>query len=196
VAFPRGHTVFSQGQTGDRLYVIDTGKVKVARVTTEGRTQLIAVLGPGNVFGELAVVDAEPRSFTVTTLTDVSAATMSRGAMQRWMRHRPEIADQLLRLLARRLHRTNGVLFDQIHTDVPGRVAKQLLYLAQRFGVSDGGALRVDHELTQTELAQFVGSTRESVNAALVNFTARGWIRTSGKTVVIHDAQGLARRAT
>jgi CRP/FNR family cyclic AMP-dependent transcriptional regulator len=195
VAFPRGHTIFSQGQPAECLYIIETGKVKVGRVTAQGRTQLIAVLGPADVFGELAVVDAEPRSFSVTTLTNVYAAAITRAALQRWMTERPEIAGQLLRLLTRRLRRTNDVLSDQIYTDLPGRIAKQLLYLAQRFGITDGAALRVDHELSQTELAQLVGSTRESVNTALVDFTERGWIRTSGKRVFIYDSERLAQRA-
>jgi CRP-like cAMP-binding protein len=195
VAFTRGHTIFSQGQPAKCLYIIETGKVKVDRVTAHGRTQLIAVLGTADVFGELAVVDEEPRSFSVTTLTDVCAAEMTRAALQRWMTQRPEIADQLLRLLTRRLRRTNDVASDQIYTDVPGRIAKQLLYLAQRFGITDGAALRVDHELSQTELAHLVGSTRESVNTALVDFTERGWIRTTGNSVFIYDSERLARRA-
>ena len=85
---------------------------------------------------------------------------MDRDALRAWIADRPEIAEQLLRVLARRLRRTNNNLADLIFTDVPGRVAKQLLQLAQRFGTQEGGALRVTHDLTQEEIAQLVGASR------------------------------------
>ena len=88
---------------------------------------------------------------------------MDRDALGTWIADRPEIAEQLLRVLARRLRRTNNNLADLIFTDVPGRVAKLLLQLAQRFGIQDDGALRVTHELTQEEIAQLVGASRETV---------------------------------
>ena len=103
--------------------------------------------------------------------------------------------EQQLRGLARRLRRTNNNLADLIFTDVPGRVAKQLLQLAQRFGTQEGGALRVTHDLTQEEIAQLVGASRETVNKALADFAHRGWIRLEGKSVLISDSERLARRA-
>ena len=98
-------------------------------------------------------------------------------------------------MLARRLRRTNNTLADLIFTDVPGRVAKQLLHLAQRFGTQEAGVLRVTHDLTQEELAQLVGASRETVNKALADFGQRGWLRLEGKSVLITDSERLARRA-
>jgi CRP/FNR family transcriptional regulator, cyclic AMP receptor protein len=193
--FARGRTIFSQGHPAGDVYFIDEGKVKLTRTSPAGRTRLIEVLGPGDVFGELAVLDDGPRSFTAITLAETRAATMSRTDLDALMTERPEVARRLLRLLAARLRRTNDLLSDQTHVDVAGRLAKQLLYLAQRFGTTEGTTLRVNHELTQTELAHLVGSTRESVNSALVNFTQCGWIRVSGKGIVIYDPERLARRA-
>jgi CRP-like cAMP-binding protein len=112
-----------------------------------------------------------------------------------WLTNRPEIAEQLLRVLARRLRRTNDALADLIFTDVPGRVAKSLLQMASRFGTRDGGVLRVTHDLTQEELAQLVGASRETVNKALADFASRGWLRLDGKSVIILDPERLARRA-
>ena len=86
-------------------------------------------------------------------------------------------------------------LADLILTDVPGRVAKQLLALAQRFGTQDDGDLRVTHDLTQVEIAQLVGASRETVNKALADFAHRGWIRLEGKSVLICDSERLAHRA-
>ena len=92
---------------------------------------------------------------------------------------RPDVALHLLRALAQRLRRTNDVIADLVFTDVPGRVAKALLDLADRFGEPTGRGLQVNHDLTQEELAQLVGASRETVNKALADFAARGWIQLS-----------------
>ena len=144
VDFPRGHVVFNEGEPGDRLYIIVTGKVKLGRRSADGRENLLTIMGPSDMFGELSIFDPGPRTSTATTVTEVRAVSMGRDALKRWIDQRPEIAEQLLRVLARRLRRTNNSLADMIFTDVPGRVAKALLQLAQRFGTQEGGALRVD----------------------------------------------------
>ena len=138
-----------------------------------------------------------PRLLRHRALTELSLAHIDCDAFYATVtkRDRPEIAEQLLRVLARRLRRTNNNLADLIFTDVPGRVAKQLLQLAQRFGTQEGGAMRVTHDLTQEEIAQLVGASRETVNKALADFAHRGWIRLEGKSVLISDSERLARRA-
>jgi CRP/FNR family cyclic AMP-dependent transcriptional regulator len=195
VDFPRGHTVFAQGEPGDQLYIVISGKVKIGNRSPDGQENLLTIMGASDMFGEMALFDPGPRTSSATTITEVGAVSMDRAALRAWIADRPEIAEQLLRVLARRLRRTNNNLADLIFTDVPGRVAKQLLHLAQRFGTQEDGALRVTHDLTQEEMAQLVGASRESVNKALADFTARGWIRRDVKTVWICDSEGLARRA-
>jgi CRP/FNR family cyclic AMP-dependent transcriptional regulator len=194
VSFARGHIVFHEGDAGDRLYIITDGRVKIGH-KSQGREALIAILGPSDMFGELALFDPGPRTSTVTALTALTTATMTRPALRAWITAHPEIAEQMLRVLARRLRRTNNILCDQIFTDVPGRVAKVLLDLASRFGEPDQGALRITHDLTQEEIGQLAGATRETVNKALTNFSTRGWIRLNGKTIHIHDPAALAKRA-
>lgn len=193
-SFPRRYTVFAEGEPGVNLYIVLAGKVKIRRKTTDGRETLIAVLGPTDMFGELALFDPGPRTSTVTTLTEVQAARMDRRALRTWIAAYPDVAQQLLRVLARRLRRTNDTLCDMIFTDVPGRVAKQLLDLASRFGTNTGQTLYVDLNLTQEELAQLVGSSRETVNKALSDFTQRGWIRQQGSRLSILAPQQLAHR--
>jgi CRP/FNR family cyclic AMP-dependent transcriptional regulator len=195
VDFPRGHTVFAEGVPGDRLYIIISGKVKVCHRIPADREHVLAIMGPSDMFGELAVFDPGPRASSVTTITEVRAVSIDRDALRAWIADRPEIAEQLLRVLARRLRRTNDNLADVIFTDVPGRVAKQLLALAQRFGVQEDGAMRVTHDLTQEEIAQLVGASRETVNKALGDFAHRGWIQLEDKSVLIYDSERLAGRA-
>ena len=108
---------------------------------------------------------------------------------------KPEVAITLLQALARRLRRTNDTLADMVFTDVPGRVAKALLDLSRRFGRQTEGGVLVAHELTQEELAQLVGASRETVNKALADFASRGWIRLEARAVALLDIERLTRRA-
>jgi CRP/FNR family transcriptional regulator, cyclic AMP receptor protein len=201
IDFRRGHAIVSEGEPGDRLYVIVDGKVKVGRRTRDGRQNLLAVLGPTDVFGELSVFDSGTRTSTVTAVTNVRAVPIDRAALRSLMASHTELGEHLLGVLARRLRDTNDNVADLIFTDVPGRVAKLLLQLAARFGVTEQetdpprSVVRVAHDLTQEELSQLVGSSRESTNKALAEFAERGWIRLHGKSVVILDRNRLARRA-
>jgi CRP/FNR family cyclic AMP-dependent transcriptional regulator len=191
----RGQVLFHEGEPGDSLYIVLSGKVKLGRRATDGRENLVAVMGPSDQFGELSLFDPGPRTATAVVVTDGRIARLPKAALQKWVEERPTIALQLLRVVARRLRRTNTMLADLIFVDVPGRVAKQLLQLAQKFGSVEGGHLRVTHDLTQEELAQLVGASRETVNKALAYFAARGWLRLEGKSVVILDRERLSRRA-
>lgn len=194
-SFPRGTTIFDEGEPGDTLYIIIEGKVKLARHAPDGRENLLSVMGPSDMFGELSIFDPGPRTSSAVCVTEVTCASMDSQMLRTWIDSHPEISQQLLRVLARRLRRTNASLADLIFTDVPGRVAKTLLQLANRFGTHEGGALRVNHDLTQEEIAQLVGASRETVNKALATFAHRGWIRLEGKSVLIVDTEHLARRA-
>jgi CRP/FNR family transcriptional regulator, cyclic AMP receptor protein len=191
VEFPRGHTLFTQGQPGDRLYIIISGKIKVGYHKQNGRRHLLTIRGPSDIVGGLSTFDPAPRTSTATTVTEVRAASMEREALRDWTVGCPEFTERLLQLLARRLRRTNDSVVDLIFTDVAGRVAKQLLQLGHRFGVPEGGALRVNHDLTQQEIAELVGASRESVNKALADFVHRGWITLEGKSMLIVDSKRL-----
>lgn len=193
--FARNDVIFTEGEPGDRLYVIRFGKVKISRTAHGGREHLLALFGPSDMFGEVSLHDPGPRESTATALTEVHVLGIDRSALRQWMAHRPEISEILLRSLARRLRRTNSMLTEVLTNDVRGRLAKALLELAMRFGSRHGGVLRVTHDLTQLELAQLIGSSRETVNKALAEFTDRGVLRVEGRTVMILDPERLARRA-
>jgi CRP-like cAMP-binding protein len=195
IALSRGDALFHEGDPGDALYVVVEGKIKLGRSSGDGRENLTAVLGPGDMFGELSLFDPGPRTSTATALTSTRLLALGHTELQPWLSTRPEVARALLRAMARRLRRTNETLADLVFSDVPGRVAKALLQLAQRFGSQEAGLLRVTHDLTQEEIAQLVGASRETVNKALADFAARGWLRLEGKSVLILEPDRLARRA-
>ena len=191
----KGEVLFHEGDAEDRLYIVISGKVKLGRSGSAGRENLLAVLGPGQMFGELSLFDPGPRSTTATAVTACELRTLEHDELMGWLSGRPEVAQGLLAQLAGRLRRANDVVADLVFSDVPGRVAKQLLELAGRFGDQRDDGVHVHHDLTQEELAQLVGASRETVNKALADFAHRGWVRLEGKTVVLLDRDRLARRA-
>ena len=185
----KGDVLFHEGDSEDRLYVVVSGKIKLGRSGSAGRENLLAVLGPGQMFGELSVFDPGPRSTTATAVTACELRTLEHDELIPWLTGRPEVAQGLLGQLAARLRRANDVVADLVFSDVPGRVAKQLLELAQRFGDKRDDGMHVHHDLTQEELAQLVGASRETVNKALADFAARGWIRLEPRSVTILDVE-------
>jgi CRP/FNR family transcriptional regulator, cyclic AMP receptor protein len=191
----RGDHLFLEGQEGDRLYVVLEGKMKLTRAAADGRENLVSVLGPGEMFGELSLFDPRPRTSSASAVTDATLAALAHEALRPWLRERPEVSMHMLQALARRLRRANDLNADLVFTDVPGRVAKNLLDLADRFGEQENDGLHVHHDLTQEELAQLVGASRETVNKALADFAARGWLQISARSVLILDAERLRKRA-
>ena len=195
VSLGRSQVLFREGDTGDRLYVVVEGKMKLGRTSSDGRENLLSVLGPGEMFGELSLFDPGPRTATATAVTESRLFALSHPDLKPWLTGRPEVALSLLRQLSRRLRRTNEVVGDLVFSDVPGRVAKALLDLSTRFGVPSDEGLHVAHDLTQEELAQLVGASRETVNKALADVAGRGWLRLEARAVVLLDIERLQRRA-
>jgi CRP/FNR family cyclic AMP-dependent transcriptional regulator len=195
VSLERGDSLFHEGDPGDRLYVVIEGKIKLHRSSNDGRENMLAVLGPSEMFGELSLFDPGPRTATATALTDVRLLGLGHQDLQPWLNGRPKVALSLLRAIARRLRRTNESLGDLVFSDVPGRVAKALLDLSRRFGVPAEEGIHVAHDLTQEELAQLVGASRETVNKALADFASRGWLRLEARAVVLLDVERLSRRS-
>jgi CRP/FNR family cyclic AMP-dependent transcriptional regulator len=191
----KGKVLFHEGERGDRLYVVEEGKVKLGTTSSDGRETLLAVVGPGEMIGELSLFDPGPRTATATALTETVLRGLGHDALRPWLAGRPEVAEPLLRALARRLRRTNEAMSDLVFSDVPGRVAKALIDLGERFGEPTGDGLKVTHDMTQEELAQLVGASRETVNKALADFAHRGWIKLESRSVTIYDQERLSRRA-
>ncbi len=195
VHLDRGEVLFREGQRGDRLYVITAGKIKLGRTSSDGRENLLSIQGPGEMFGELSLFDPGPRTATATAVAESELIGLGNDQLYEFLDQRPAVSITLLAALARRLRRTNDSLSDLVFTDVPGRVAKALLDLSSRFGrLTDEGTL-VAHDLTQEELAQLVGASRETVNKALADFATRGWLKLEARAVMLLDLERLQRRS-
>jgi len=195
VRLAKGDVLFAEGDPGERLFLVESGKVKLGHTAADGRESIIAVLGAGEMLGELSLFDPGPRTATAIAVSNSKLLSMSHEALLPWLVGRPDLAVSLLAALARRLRRTNEALADLVFSDVPGRVAKALLELGAKFGQDTPEGLVVHHELTQEELAQLVGASRETVNKALADFSQRGWIRIEQRSVTLLDIDRLDRRA-
>jgi CRP-like cAMP-binding protein len=194
VKISKGSVLFAEGDEGDQLYVIAEGKLKLGTSSGDGRENLLSILGPGEMFGELSLFDPGPRTSTATAVTDAKLLSLGQEKLLPWLAENPKVALQLLARLAQRLRRTNEAVGDLVFSDVPGRVAKALIDLGERFGKKTEEGLFVHHDLTQEELAQLVGASRETVNKALADFAARNWLKLDGRAVLITDFERLSKR--
>ncbi len=195
VKISKGSVLFAEGDGGDQLYVIAEGKLKLGTSSGDGRENLLSILGPGEMFGELSLFDPGPRTSTATAVTDVKLLSLGQEKLLPWLAENPKVALQLLARLAQRLRRTNEAVGDLVFSDVPGRVAKALIDLGERFGKKTEEGLFVHHDLTQEELAQLVGASRETVNKALADFAGRNWLKLDGRAVLITDFERLSKRS-
>jgi CRP/FNR family transcriptional regulator, cyclic AMP receptor protein len=188
---PKGIAVFADGEVDDFLYVVLEGKVKLTWQPLPGREVVVSVLGAGDQFGESSLFDPKPRTITATTITATRLAKLPIGSLRLWVQLRPEVSLTLLRLFARRLRYSNAMVADVIALNADGRVRKHLLALANRFGLHENGQLRVQHDLTQQELAQLIGISRESVSKTMAALVRAGCINVHDRSVVICDPERI-----
>ncbi len=192
--FRSGEVIFHRDDPGQVLYIIKEGKVKISLISPEGQEISLVVLGKGEYFGELAILDGLPRSADVIALERVECYTLQRSDFHQAIMKNPKIAIKLLEVLSRRLRTTDQMVEDLIFLDVYGRVAKKLLDLAEAHGVKVDDGIRIDMRLTQQELASMVGASRESVNKVLGYFTDKHFISTDKHRITLHRIADLKRR--
>jgi len=193
---PSGVNVSCRGQTGSpELFVVLDGRLSVTRLTMGDRRRTEYV-GPGDIFGELSVLGPGARTWTAMTLTPVRLATLDRESYLSWVLVRPHAAERLLRALAHRLEGRDDEALELLFIDVGARLAKALTNLAGRFGKRTSTGVVVEHGLSQTQLAEIVGTTRETLNKRLSEFVQQGWLISERGRFVIRDSEGLEFRAS
>ncbi len=191
----RGETIFNEGDDGHALYIVVKGKIKLARTARDGRENLLALLGVGDMLGELSVFDPGPRLSRAHAVEDSVVYELPKSVLDVWLDGHLEMAGHMLRALAQRIRRMSNTMADLVFSDVPGRVAKAILDLGHRFGRMERGHVTVRHGLTQEELAQLVGASRETVNKALADFASRGWIDVHIGAVEVYEPERLRARS-
>ncbi len=186
-----GEVVFHEGDAGTTLYIVKDGEVKVVLGSAEGKEVILALLGRGDFFGELALLDGQPRSADAVATTDTSMLILNREEFSRFMAEYPRFATSLLAVLSRRLRRTDHLVHDAAFSDVRTRLIKVLLELGQSKGAPGPRGVVISSRLTQGDLANMVGTTRESVNKWLRHYAQRGLLRHDRGRMTLLDPQGL-----
>lgn len=180
-SYPKSAVVLTEGEMGDSLYMIQTGKVKVFIGDEDGREIILKILGPGDFFGEMSMIDKQPRSASVTTLESSTFHILSHSAFEKCVETAPRIANMVMRVLASRVREADRKIGTLALMDVYGRVASTLLELA----VYNNGKLMVGEKLSQQDLANMVGASREMVNRILKDLSDRGFIMVESKSITI-----------
>lgn len=191
--FPAGALIMTASQPGEVAYVVLEGTLKVSTVLAAGQELTLALLGRGEVVGELALIDKAGRSADVVALEPATLLWFDRATFAGLRRDIPALTENLLALLARRLRLNNAQLLAMATLDVHGRVARQLLALADAHGEPAADGVRIPLRLTQSDLAGLVGATRVRVNEVLVGFKRRRYLSVDGRyRITIHDPDALA----
>jgi CRP-like cAMP-binding protein len=182
-----GEVLFAQGEAGDAFYVIEQGKIEISVHSRDGRKLALDILRDGDVFGEIALFGGE-RTATATALVDCTLRQIRRGEVLAALRQQPALALDFIEVLCDRLRVISRKLEERAFLPVPVRIAKRLLYLDAKLSDADGG-LRV----SQSDLADFVGATREAVAKTLALWRAHGWVALSRGAIRIVDRAALER---
>ena len=192
--YRRGDIIFQKDDPGHSLFIVARGSVRIYVPSTQGADLTLAVLGPGHFFGDLSLLDGRPRSASAAALGDTNVVILERSDFVAVIRTRPAAVMSVLAVVVRRLRDTDEMASDLAFLDVGGRLAKKLLELAATNGVKSQDGVLLDMPITQEELANMIGVTRESVNRNLSLFRRIGLVAKEGRRFVLRDPAGLRRR--
>jgi CRP/FNR family transcriptional regulator, cyclic AMP receptor protein len=193
--FGAGERLLRQGEEGDSVLLLRSGRVKVSCTTHEGRECVLHFRGPGDLVGELAVLDGRPRSSSVTAIEPVEALVLPGSEFRSLLEKAPGIAVSLLRMLSRRFRDSDLKRIEFGASDTVGRLAARLVELTERYGEPERGGLRIALPISQEELAGWTGASRAGLAGALRTLRDLGWIETERRRITVRDLEALRARA-
>ncbi len=189
-SYPKNSVILFEDDPGDSLYVVVTGLVKVVLIGEDGREVILSVLKEGDFFGEMSLIDDQPRSAHVIAMEDSNLVVLRREDFQHRLREAPSISLGMLRALSRRLREADEKIGGLVLLDVNGRVAKLLLTMADE---NDG--VHITRRVTHHTIAQMVGSSRETVSRTMRDLAERGLIEVTRKVITIRNRPALQSAA-
>ena len=184
----RGTTIVSKGDPGNSLIAVISGTVKISVSSPDGRTAILNLIGPGEIFGEVAVLDGAARTADATANTNCEIFIIDRREFIPFVRSQPALAMKLIELLCTRLRWTSDQVEEVILRDLPSRLASALLRLTEKHKLAPGGRTIA---ITQQEISEIVGMTRECINKQLRVWAARNWVRLEHGAIVVLDVESL-----
>ena len=188
--YPKGSVILFENDPGDSLFVVRSGRVKVVLVAEDGREVILGILGASEHFGELTLIDEQPRSAHVIAMEDSSLLVLHRDDFRRRVEANPSVAWSMLVELSHRLRKADGQIGSLVLLDVPGRIARLLLDTADA-----GDGVRIEKSLTHQTIAHLIGASRETVSRAMREFEEAGWIAMERRRVRIADRPALLKRS-
>lgn len=191
--FQKGAVIFSQGDTGDALYGIASGRVRISASGSGGREVFLNIMEPGDTFGEIAVMDGGPRTAGATAIERTTLIVLKRVDFLALLEREPQLGIHLLKLLCERLRWTSELVEESAFLSGPARLAKRLLILAQLHGRPAAGHQTgaMEMQISQAELAHFLGISRQIVNQHLGEWAKAGWVRLGRGRIVVADPAAL-----
>jgi CRP/FNR family transcriptional regulator, cyclic AMP receptor protein len=191
--FPAGTNIMTVEQPGEVVYIILSGTVKIHIEQADGRDVTLSILGRGDTVGEMSMIDSSGRSASAVTLEESLLLWMDKAAFQECLRDVPQISQNLVRVLAGRVRLANELIQALATLDVYGRVARQLLAFAEKYGEAAGDEVRIPIRLTQGDIAELVGASRKRVNQVMVAFKGQNLIAENDGKITVKDRVGLAK---
>jgi CRP/FNR family cyclic AMP-dependent transcriptional regulator len=188
--YPKGSVILFENDPGDSLFVVRAGRVKVVLIGEDGREVILGVLSVSDHFGELSLIDDRPRSAHVIAMEDSHLLVLRREDFRARVEASPRVAWALLSELSRRLRRADDKIGGLVLLDVPGRIARLLLDLAD-----ETGGQAIEKTLTHQTIAQMIGASRETVSRAMKDFQDAGWITVERRRIALSDRAALEQRA-
>lgn len=190
VELPRLHVIFAPGMPSDSIYFIESGRVRLTRLSPDGRIVILALLGPGDLISEAAWENNEHDSYA-ETLEETRLYQLSLESFENLVRQNPEFGLRLIQVIGSRLKQAQARIEDLVFRQVPSRIARLLVHLAEHHGKVTPNGIRVEFPLTHQEIADMVGSSRVTVTQVLNKFRSNRWIGIESKRVTIHDMDAL-----
>ena len=195
--FPAGSHIISADQIAEAMYIVVAGSVKIFLTNADGSEVTLAMLGPGQILGEMSILDDASRSANVVTVEETALLWMDRPFFKACLREMPRLTDNLMRELTSRLRQANRQIEALATLDVAARVTRQILGFARQYGeATPEGGVWISLPLTQTDIADIVGATRERVNRVMVALKRRGYLTVSrDHHITVLDVEALAGEA-
>ncbi len=193
-SFRQGDIIFHKGDSGTTLYLVEHGQIKIFTPSQEGREVVLSIFGPGDFFGEMALFDDKPRSASAEAASPATVLTLQREDFRQAIVQHPAMSIAVMAALVDRVRRADEMVEDAVFLDLPSRLAKKLLDLAENHGVATPLGFEIRLRLTQQDLADMVGATRARVNEAITHFKERGVLTMTRHHLIIANPDELRNR--
>lgn len=192
--FEKGQTIFYEEDMGTGFYIIVSGQVKIVMLSNDGREHILGLLRERDFFGEMSILDGEPRSATAIALSDVKTITITREDFTKLLRNNPDISIKIMFVLCKRLRRADRHVESLAFLSAPGRVARTILELSDEQGIKDDNKVIINHKMTRQEFANIAGTSRETLTRVLMEFQDEGILDIGKNQIVLVDKKLLKEK--